>query len=60
MDTRSPGQIGYESYFDFANGRSLATGQDLPQWSKLTWAVKAAWEKAAGDIVQNYIEKRDK
>ena len=47
MGERTLGQVGYEAYAEVTRWKSLATGQDLPQWSSLRPDIQAAWERAA-------------
>ena len=41
------GQIAYEAYFKYSQGKSLISGASLPQWDKQDDIVRAAWEAAA-------------
>ena len=50
---KSPGQIGYEAYWNFSSGKSLASGQPLPEWSDLPGIIKEAWEWSA-TVVREY------
>jgi hypothetical protein len=36
-------QSAYEAYCNHTGWKSLATGQDLPQWEALKPSIKAAW-----------------
>lgn len=49
-EMKTPGQIGYEAYANHTGWKSLATGQDLPQWDGLSAAIKQAWEVAAAAV----------
>ena len=40
-------KIAYDAYCEDAEGKSLVTGDDLPEWKDLTVAVKGAWVSAA-------------
>ncbi len=51
MKTRA--QIAYEAYFEAAGGKSLATGQPLPQWDALSPEIRAAWEAAAVAVMKS-------
>lgn len=46
----TPGQIAYEGYRKASGGKSLISGQPLPEWDGLTSAIQAAWE-ASGEAV---------
>lgn len=48
------GQIGYEAYRAHTGGKSLATGQEIPQWENLAPIIQAAWEAAGEAIVVDY------
>lgn len=52
MATKSKAQIAYEAYSENAGGKSLATGQPLPPWEKLSPEIQAAWEAAATAVVK--------
>lgn len=45
------GQVAYEGYRVYAEGRSLVTGDDLPEWHGLAPEVRAAWRAAADAVV---------
>jgi hypothetical protein len=49
---KTKAQIAYEAYFEKAGGKSLATGQSLPNWDALSTPIKEAWEAAATAVVQ--------
>ena len=51
MENRTIGEIGYEAYRQFTGGKSLVSGQDIPEFAKLSAAIKNAWEAAADHIV---------
>lgn len=44
---RTLGQIGYEAYSEGTAGRSLVTGDELPDWDRLDRDIQQAWEVAA-------------
>ena len=48
---RTPGQIGYEAYRNHTGGISLASGRPIPEWDKLTGAIREAWEAAGAAII---------
>ena len=52
MATKIRAQIAYEAYFEWAGGKSLATGQPLPGWSSLSLEIQDAWEAAATAVVK--------
>lgn len=49
------GQVAYDAYFDFADGKSLVTGDLLPSWNELPTEIREAWRSAA----QAVIDRRD-
>lgn len=40
------GQIAYDAYRTHAGGKSLATGQNIPDWEDLAPVIQSAWEAA--------------
>lgn len=44
---KSLGQIAYEAYYSHAEGQSLISGVQLPDWHEQGLAVQEAWEIAA-------------
>jgi len=67
MVEKTLGQIGYEAYRGFTGGKSLVSGQPIPEFEKLSTPIQEAWEKAgqavaaavgrAGEIV-GYIPEQ--
>jgi hypothetical protein len=53
MAIKTRAQVAYEAYFENAGGKSLATGQPLPPWEKLSPEIRAAWEAAATAVVKS-------
>lgn len=51
--SRSLGQIGYEAYADVTEGKSIVTGDELPEWARLPYDIRNAWELAAATIAAN-------
>ena len=49
----SMAQIAYEAYRNHTGGKSLATGQNIPEWPDLAPVIKAAWEAAANAVVEH-------
>lgn len=45
------GQIAYEAYGNHSGGKSLISGQPIPEWAALPTAIQQAWD-AAGDAVK--------
>jgi hypothetical protein len=41
---KTPGQRAYERYAGHTDGRSLVSGEALPEWAVLGDDIKAAWE----------------
>ena len=48
------GEVAYEAYRKYANGKSLLTGLSIPSWPALSDEIKAGWE-AAGEAVREYV-----
>lgn len=49
------GQLAYEAYRIGAGGRSLATGDTLPDWPDLPAEIREAW-RASADGVRMFLE----
>ena len=49
-ETAARGMTAYEAYRDHTNGKSLATGQPIPQWYQLPPTIQEAWNAAAEAI----------
>lgn len=45
------GEVAYEGYCFCTKGKSLATGDDLPEWQYLPAEIQAAWEAAAQAVL---------
>lgn len=45
------GRVAYEAYMDQTGGRSLVTGDKLPEWPALNEAIREAWRYAASRVV---------
>ncbi len=48
---KSIGQVAYEAYCQFTNGKSQVTGGPLPQWAELLKEMQQAWEAAARAVI---------
>lgn len=48
-------KVAYDGYYKAAGGVSLATGDKLPEFSRLSTAIKNSWLKAAEAVVKNAI-----
>ena len=46
------GAIAYNGYRAHTNGKSLATGQDIPLWENLAPVIQAAWRAAAIAVLE--------
>lgn len=44
---KSDGEMLYEFYSEFSGGKSLASGQALPEWDKVTPLIQEAWQFTA-------------
>jgi hypothetical protein len=49
------GQIAYEAYFKFSDGKSLISGAPLPNWGAQADKIKQAWEAAAEAAVDTHV-----
>jgi hypothetical protein len=58
MDYVDYGQLAYEEYSRTASGKSLVTGQPLPDWKELSPDIQDAWRNAAGIVIIRYDENR--
>jgi hypothetical protein len=56
----SLGQIAYEAYVKHSNGKSLISGQHLPNWEAQREDVKEAWEAAGHAAGNSAIEELGK
>lgn len=50
----SPGQIAYDAYKTATGGRSLVSGDPLPEFAQLPAPIRAAWEAAAEAVCLRY------
>lgn len=48
-------KVAYEAYVRAAAGRSLATGELLPQWDELSSKIKSAWDAAAQAVMAEFF-----
>jgi hypothetical protein len=44
---KTPGQIAYEAYCRYSDGKSLISGAILPAWDVLSENIRCAWQAAA-------------
>jgi hypothetical protein len=52
--TETPGSVAYEAYRESAGGRSLVSGDPLPQFDELPAQIRAAWDAAAQAVKLRY------
>jgi hypothetical protein len=63
----SAGQVAYEGYRKHSDGKSLVSGQEIPEWNKLPAEIQAAWNSAGeasarlmlkviADLMQSLVE----
>ena len=50
LSTEDRGQKAYEAYRNHTGGRSLATGQMIPEWRELPETIREAWDAAVAAI----------
>ena len=55
---RSIGQVAYEAYSERADGMSLVSGEQLPDWDDLSPVIAEAWEAAAAAVAQIVLAGR--
>lgn len=51
-------QEAYEAYCQHTNWKSIATGQDLPNWVNLPQNIKDAWFASASALFRRFHESR--
>ena len=51
-DAEKYGATAYNGYRAHTNGKSLATGQDIPLWENLAPVIQAAWRAAAIAVLE--------
>lgn len=56
VQLKSYGQIAYEAYLKYSDGKSLVSGATLPRWEDLAGNIRDAWLAAA----QAVVEQKDK
>jgi hypothetical protein len=49
------GQVAYEGYKTCSDGRSLVSGESLPDWWQLQPNIREAW-RASADAVKMWLE----
>ena len=47
MRDKSWGQLAYEAYVDYSGGKSLVSGEPLPEWRQVALNIRQAWEHVA-------------
>lgn len=47
----SLGKVAYEGYRAFSDGKSLVSGQPIPEWEMLSEPIQLAWMAAADAVV---------
>lgn len=50
------GKCGYDAYRAHTGGKSLATGQPIPDWDHLSPEIQAAWE-ASGKSMMDLLAR---
>jgi hypothetical protein len=53
---KSYGQIAYEAYCRYSDGKSLISGQKLPLWNDQDAKIQAAWNYAAEAVLDSFTE----
>lgn len=49
------GQVAYEGYLTYSDGKSLKTGEPLPTWIDQGDDIKSAWEFSARDVIDHAV-----
>jgi hypothetical protein len=57
LEDIAAGQVGYEAYRKQSEGKSLASGAPIPEWDKLSGAIRRAWCVAAAAIIDHFRSK---
>lgn len=53
-------QIAYEGYRNHTGGKSLATGQAIPEWAGLSEGIQNAWRASVQAVLDDLdIEAKD-
>lgn len=50
------GEIAYNAYCESTGGKSLVTGDKLPEFKYLSEDIKTAWNRAASAVVEFVTE----
>lgn len=50
----TPGKVAYDAYCKAAGGKSLVSGQKLPEFEEQPAQIRAAWEAAADAVAKRY------
>lgn len=58
--TKTLGQVAYEAYKDFSQGKSLISGANLPEWEDQAVEIQAAWEEAGQAAVGEFQAIKNK
>ena len=56
---KTMGQVGYEAYGESSSGKSLISGQPLPDWEDLKTTIQDAWEHSADAVINTYLEHQE-
>jgi len=51
---KGSGQVAYEGYRRFSEGKSLASGEPIPEWDGLALEIQRAWEAAAMSVLNHF------
>ncbi len=54
MDDQTRGEVAYNAYREAAGGRSLATGDPLPDFEDLPATIRRAWQAAADAVCHRF------
>lgn len=49
------GETAYNAYRDYTGGKSLVSGQPIPEWANLPTVIQSAWNAAAAAVLESYV-----
>ena len=55
--SKSLGQLAYEAYSAYTEGKSLVTKSTLPAWHGLTTEIQCAWQAAAKAVYTQSVKQ---
>ncbi len=49
------GEIAYAAYRDYTGGKSLVSGQPIPEWADLPTVIQSAWNAAGEAVITEFL-----